>query len=203
MLIKNDIPILEFDEAKEALINPCDIVKRTGRIGCERLVITFFGEVIEELLSDGKIEKIKTVIGENPYVIYKFMDCDVLFAEEFGITPAECITKEGEEEFRRKESELIAEISKKNSSVIATGGGAVLKKENVRAIKRNSIVVFVDRPLDMLVATNDRPLSSSVDKVKKLYEQRYDIYKSVADEIADGSGDIDEVANRIRRKLGI
>lgn len=55
----------------------------------------------------------------------------------------------------------------------------------------------------MLVATNDRPLSSSVDKVKKLYEQRYDIYKSVADEIADGSGDIDEVANRIRRKLGI
>ncbi len=59
MLIKNDIPILEFDEAKEALINPCDIVKRTGRIGCERLVITFFGEVIEELLSDGKIEKSK------------------------------------------------------------------------------------------------------------------------------------------------
>lgn len=46
MLIKNDIPILEFDEAKEALINPCDIVNRTGRIGCERLVITFFGEVI-------------------------------------------------------------------------------------------------------------------------------------------------------------
>ena len=50
MLIKNDIPILEFDEAKDAAINPCDIAKYTGQIGCERLVITFFGEVIEELL---------------------------------------------------------------------------------------------------------------------------------------------------------
>lgn len=55
----------------------------------------------------------------------------------------------------------------------------------------------------MLVATSDRPLASDKDKVKKLYEQRYDIYKSVADEIVDGSGDIDEVANQIRRKLGI
>ena len=48
MLIRNDIPILEFDEAKDAAINPCDIAKYTGQIGCERLVITFFGEVIEE-----------------------------------------------------------------------------------------------------------------------------------------------------------
>ncbi len=116
MLIKNDIPILEFDEAKEALINPCDIVKRTGRIGCERLVITFFGEVIEELLSDGKIEKIKTVIGENPYVIYKFRDCDVLIMHgDLG-----CPAMGGELE------ELIAIGVKK---VMFCGGGGVLDRE--------------------------------------------------------------------------
>lgn len=41
MLIKNDIPILEFDETRDAVINPCDIAKYTGQLGCERLVITF------------------------------------------------------------------------------------------------------------------------------------------------------------------
>ena len=72
MLIKNDIPILEFDETRDAVINPCDIAKYTGQLGCERLVITFFREVIEDFLSDGKIEKIKTIMGENPYYVYKF-----------------------------------------------------------------------------------------------------------------------------------
>lgn len=98
---------------------------------------------------------------------------------------------------------MLSEYAKRAGIIVATGGGAVLKKENVRAIKRNSVAVFLDRPLDLLVATSDRPLASDKDKVKKLYEQRYDIYKSVADEIVDGSGDIDEVANQIRRKLGI
>ena len=116
MLIRNDIPILEFDEAKDAAINPCDIAKYTGQIGCERLVITFFGEVIEELLSDGKIEKIKTVIGENPYVIYKFRDCDVLIMHgDLG-----CPAMGGELE------ELIAMGVKK---VMFCGGGGVLDRE--------------------------------------------------------------------------
>lgn len=57
MIIKNDIPILEFDESIDAVINPCDIANREGKLCCERLVITFFGDVIAELLSDGKIEK--------------------------------------------------------------------------------------------------------------------------------------------------
>lgn len=116
MLIKNDIPILEFDEAKDAAINPCDIAKYTGQIGCERLVITFFGEVIEELLSEGEIEKIRTVMGENPYNIYKFKGCDVLLMQgDLG-----CPAMGGELE------ELIAMGVKK---VMFCGGGGVLGRE--------------------------------------------------------------------------
>lgn len=147
----------------------------------------------------------KTTVGKRLAELTgrEFVDTDEEILKRIGMNIADFFAKHGEDAFRKIESEVIADLVKGAGLVVATGGGAVLKKENVRAIKRNSIVVFVDRPLDMLVATNDRPLSSSVDKVKKLYEQRYDIYKSVADEIADGSGDIDEVANRIRRKLGI
>lgn len=147
----------------------------------------------------------KTTVGKRLAELTgrEFADTDEEIVKRIGMSIADFFAKHGEDAFRKIESEVIADLVKGAGLVVATGGGAVLKKENVRAIKRNSIVVFVNRPLDMLVATNDRPLSSSVDKVKKLYEQRYDIYKSVADEIADGSGDIDEVANQIRRKLGI
>lgn len=147
----------------------------------------------------------KTTVGKRLAELTgrEFVDTDEEILKRIGMSIADFFAKHGEDAFRKIESEVIADLVKDAGLVVSTGGGAVLKKENVRAIKRNSIVVFVDRPLDMLVATDDRPLSSSVDKVKKLYEQRYDIYKSVADEIVDGSGDIDEVANQIRRKLGI
>lgn len=116
MLIKNDVPILEFDHSRNALINPCDIAERTGQIDCERLVISFFGDVIEELLLGGKIERIKTVVGENPYNIYKFKDCDVLVVQgDLG-----CPAMGGELE------ELIAMGVKK---VMFCGGGGVLDRE--------------------------------------------------------------------------
>lgn len=115
MLIKNDIPILEFDETRDAVINPCDIAKHTGQLGCDRLVITFFREVIEGFLSDGKIEKIKTIMGENPYYVYKFKDYDVLIMHgDLG-----CPAMGGELD------EIIAMGVKK---VMFCGGGGVLDK---------------------------------------------------------------------------
>ena len=132
----------------------------------------------------------------------EFMDCDVLFAEEFGITPAECITKEGEEEFRKKESELIAEISKKNSSVIATGGGAVLRAENILNLKKNGTIFFIDRSVGKLTATPDRPLSQSRELIEKRYAERYGKYLAAADCRIDGDGTAEEVAELIMTRRG-
>ena len=64
--------------------------------------------------------------------------------------------------------------------VIATGGGAVLRKENRDAIKQNGTVVFLEREINSL-ATDGRPLSSSEEKLKKMQEVRMPIYKSVSD----------------------
>ena len=147
----------------------------------------------------------KTTVGKRLAELTgrEFVDTDEEIVKRIGTSIADFFAKNGEEAFRKIESEVLSEYAKRAGLIVATGGGAVLKKENVRAIKRNSVAVFLDRPLDLLVATSDRPLASDKDKVKKLYEQRYDIYKSVANEIVDGSGDINEVANQIRRKLGI
>lgn len=147
----------------------------------------------------------KTTVGKRLAELTgrEFVDTDEEIVKRIGTSIADFFEKNGEEAFRKIESEVLSEYAKRAGLIVATGGGAVLKKENVRAIKRNSVAVFLDRPLDLLVATSDRPLASDKDKVKKLFEQRYDIYKSVADEIVDGGLDVEEAANRIRRKLGI
>ena len=71
------------------------------------------------------------------------------------------------------------------------------KKENIDILKENGRVYFIDRPLELLISTDDRPLSSNRDDLEKRYKERYSFYKNSADVIVDGSGTADEVAERI------
>ena len=73
------------------------------------------------------------------------------------------------------------EIARESGVIIATGGGAILRDDNVRRLKRNGRLVFLDRPLSSLIATPDRPLSSDPDALRRRFEERYDRYCEVAD----------------------
>ncbi len=88
---------------------------------------------------------------------------------------------EGESGFRDIETRIIKQISAVQGTVIATGGGAVLRQENIDFLKQNSKVYFIDRPLEQLIVTADRPLSQSKDMLKKRYDERYDIYCNCCD----------------------
>ena len=52
---------------------------------------------------------------------------------------------------------------------------------NVHLLKMNGKVVFIDRPLELLVPTSDRPLSSDIDKLKAMYGVRRPVYQKAAD----------------------
>lgn len=108
-------------------------------------------------------------------------DTDEYIVKKIGMPIADYFAKYGEAEFRKIEKETIAELSGTGGKVIATGGGAVLDKDNIRALKQNGVIVFLDRALNNLVATDDRPLSSERDKLERLYAERYDIYKAYAE----------------------
>ncbi len=127
----------------------------------------------------------KTTIGKilAKKLSYRFVDTDQLIVEKAGMPITEIFKKYSEDYFRDIESQVIAEISLKNGVVISTGGGAVLKEENIFNLKRNSKIFFLDRELSELLPTNDRPLANNIEKIKKLYEQRIVIYKSSADYI--------------------
>ena len=67
--------------------------------------------------------------------------------------------------------------------IIATGGGAVLREENIRLLKRNGKIYFINAELHRLRATSDRPLSNTDEKLAALYAKRQSIYQSTADVI--------------------
>lgn len=112
---------------------------------------------------------------------YEFIDTDSEIEKRCGGTIKELIAKEGEKYFRDLESEVIRDVSKKGARIISTGGGAVLRKENVRALKQNGRLFFIDAKPSRLKADKDRPLSDTDEKLMKLYRERIGIYNSAAD----------------------
>ena len=76
---------------------------------------------------------------------------------------------------------MIRDVSARSGRVISTGGGAILRDENVRCLKRNGKLFFIDAELSRLRATGDRPLSDTEDKLAQLYNQRINRYRATAD----------------------
>ena len=66
-------------------------------------------------------------------------------------------------------------------------------------LKENGKVIFLDRPLEMLITTSDRPLSSNKQDLEKRYNERYDLYKAYADVVIDASGNIEDVVKQIMK----
>lgn len=111
----------------------------------------------------------------------EFLDSDALIEEKIAMKIKDFLNKDNEREFRDIETDVIKEISKKNNLVISTGGGVIKRKENMDALRKNSVVIFIDRPLNLLQATNDRPLSSNRNDLQKLYLERYELYEKYSD----------------------
>lgn len=107
-------------------------------------------------------------------------DTDEYIVRRIGMPISDFFAKHGEAEFRKIEKETVAELSATGGRIIATGGGAVLDAENVRALKQNGVLVFLDRRPENLIATDDRPLASRRSALEKLYAERYDIYCAAA-----------------------
>ena len=127
----------------------------------------------------------------------ELIDSDEVIAAECGKTIAEIFSDIGEEGFRELEARCIARISARSSAVIATGGGAILREENRTALSENGRIYFIDRPLDMLIPTCDRPTASTSEAIAKRYAERYAIYRTAADVTVDGADSAESVADAI------
>ena len=107
----------------------------------------------------------KTTVGKILAEKYgfEFVDTDEYIRLKWGKTPEHIIREDGIDAFRDAETKAIEEISVKSGCVIATGGGAILREKNMDLLRQNGRIWFLDRPLEDIVPTSDRPLSSSAE----------------------------------------
>ena len=107
-------------------------------------------------------------------------DTDAKIKEEAKMTIPEIFEKEGEAGFRDRESAICKKLGKERNLIIATGGGAILRPENVDALRQNGTLVHITRSIDKL-PTRGRPLSKNIETLKKMEAQRMPLYKAAAD----------------------
>lgn len=119
---------------------------------------------------------------------YHFLDSDRMIEERCGADIPWIFDVEGEEGFRLRESAMLRELSEVGASVLATGGGAVMKEDNHPFLKQDAVVVYLKASLDQQIERTrkdrNRPLLQNDDPegvLRRLFELRDPIYTALAD----------------------
>lgn len=132
------------------------------------------------------------------------MDMDEWIEKESGKTVRQLFER-GEDFFRDWESKACRTLAQKEGVILSTGGGVVKREENIRVLRKTGVVVFLDRQPQEIVKDVDcltRPLlKNGPDEVFRLYRERIDLYRKSCDIRIDNDGSLDEVEDRISRKL--
>ncbi len=138
----------------------------------------------------------KTTIGRSlaKRLNLDFIDSDREIEARTGVNIPTIFEIEGEEGFRKREAQVIADLSRLSGRVVGTGGGAVLRPENRANLKVSGFVVYLNVPPHILLERTrhdrNRPLLQVADpllKLKELFLQRDPLYREVADLVIDGS----------------
>ncbi len=132
----------------------------------------------------------KTAVGRHLARLFHltFYDSDADVELRTGVDIAFIFDKEGEAGFRARERESIERLTRLESVVLATGGGAVIDPENRRVLSERGIVVYletsVDQQLERTRHARHRPLLLDTDPQEKLRElmlQRAALYAEIAE----------------------
>ncbi len=157
--------------------------------------------VLIGLMGSGKSSKGK-LLAER--LGMRFVDVDEEIERTQGMTIAEIFEHKGKIAFREIEHKIIADISGEKRCVISTGGGVVLSETNMKKLKENGTVVFLNRDVDATVKTIDtdaRPLlKDGAQKLFEIYDDRLPLYRKWQDiEIA---GEFKTVEDAVDKMIG-
>ncbi|HPH53974.1 MAG: hypothetical protein KA074_03280 [Bacteroidales bacterium] len=124
-------------------------------------------------------------------------DTDKMIEEQTGTDITTIFQEKGEKEFREFEKSVIQEVSMRQGVVISTGGGCVLEPLNIHRLKRNGRIYLLDRDINLLISSKDRPLASDRDKLLELYSGRRNLYLDTADVVIDNNSYIEDVVEKL------
>ena len=117
---------------------------------------------------------------------WTFVDLDEEIARRYG-TPAEIFAASGEDRFREIESEMLREVLQaEEDTVLALGGGTLLREENLRRVKAHATVIWLDTDFAIILSelgNADRPIvqGRTMAQIHALYNERRPLYAAAAD----------------------
>jgi len=126
----------------------------------------------------------------------EFVDSDHEVEARTGVDVAFIFEKEGEAGFRKREKQVVAELTQRSNIVLATGGGTVLDPENRRNLSARGVVVYLHASVDHQYARTERAenrplLSQSTDRrdtLEQLFAIRDPLYREIADLVLTTDG---------------
>ena len=122
-----------------------------------------------------------------------FFDSDDEYEKKYGGKIVETFSRFGEDLFRERESVVLSELSTERDCVIACGGGAVLRKQNMTALKRSGVIVRLHADPHILYkrisGDETRPVTSELteEELVALYERRRPLYEKYGDFTVDNT----------------
>ena len=170
-------------------ISPSIDEKIVNQLKCETLNLVLIGMPGCGKSSLGKLIAEKM---QRPLI-----DTDAEIERLAGKTIPDIFAQDGEDHFRRLESQVIREVCCGHGAVVTTGGGAILKEENRLMMHQNSRVCLIQRPLEKL-ARNGRPLSAGDGAVERLWNERKALYVQAADYVIENNAMLSDAAQKVQ-----
>lgn len=129
------------------------------------------------------------------------IEMDEELVTQMGMRIKEAFAQHGETWFRDQETLLCHKIGEKEGCIVSCGGGVVIREENIETLRKNGIVIWVDRSLESLHGDSSRPMVNSDEKIRQLYEERIPLYRHYAQYRVENNGNPEEAAERILKIL--
>jgi shikimate kinase len=142
-----------------------------------------------------------------------FVDLDQVLVQEAGGSIADIVAQGGWADFRRREKELVGRYRHARGQVLATGGGVVLDRDNVAALRENGIIIWLTADPAAIQArlAQDQPRDANrpsltggdtIREVAEVLEQRFPFYQAAAQIIVDTTHrDVDQVVAEVLAAL--
>ena len=153
----------------------------------------------------------KTTVGRHLAKRFgrRFLDADHEIEARTGVRIPTIFEIEGEAGFRKRETQVIAELAGEEDLVLATGGGVVLDPANRDALSASGLVIYLNAPPAMLYERTrhdrNRPLlrvPNPLAKLEELYCTRDPLYREIADIVIDAvAGGVTQLVARVETEI--
>jgi len=165
-------------------------------------------EIKSNIILTGFMASGKSALGKElaKRLRMDFVDTDKLIEEKEGIKISQIFREKGEPYFRKVETQIVKEVAEYKNSVIATGGGVVLKEENMQALRKNGTIIFLSVAPELILKRTlrdeKRPLLKGEKKekekrIRELLAYRRPYYRKADFVIDTNNLTIEQITERI------